>query len=72
MAATVLLFVIVNWFVPWPFSARPADVPANELDARHRSDRQTLDAERRACEIIDREISATRRVLGSGAAEETT
>jgi hypothetical protein len=63
MATTAFVFVIVNWFVPWPlrFGQKSSDVGEPKL----RIEEIALENERRACENLEREISETQRMLGS-------
>ena len=59
MAMTATVFIVVNWFVPWPRESR------GTCSRRSRADEQALEGERRACEKLEREIADTHRVLGS-------
>lgn len=63
MAATVFIFVIVNWFVPWPlrFGKKSEQIQ----QPRMRIEEIALESERRSCEKLEREISDTQRILGS-------
>jgi hypothetical protein len=63
MATTVFIFVIVNWFIPWPirFGKKSEPIP----QPRMRIEEIALESERRACEKLEREISETERMLGS-------
>jgi hypothetical protein len=69
LATTALVFVVVNWFVPWPirFGKREGEIgsPKKHFEVL------ALEDERRACEKLEREIAETRRVLGSSGTEES-
>jgi hypothetical protein len=63
MATTIFIFVVVNWFVPWPlrFEKKFPDAP---LLKKH-TEEVALEDERRACERLEREIHDVQGVLGS-------
>ncbi len=70
LATTALVFVVVNWLVPWPirFGRRDGEI---ESPKRH-FEVLALEDERHACEKLEREIAETRRMLGSNGTEESS
>lgn len=69
MATTVLLFVIVNWLVPWPI--RFGKKNDDEAVPKKRTEEIALESERRACEKVEREIADLHRDLGRDVIEQS-
>ena len=71
IASTAAVFIIVNWFVPWPLVRKK--IQATESDPMRRSvaEMHALEDERHACEKLEREIANVNRMLGSRAEDES-
>ena len=67
MATTATVFIVVNWFVPWPLRrVRKIDgAIAVDPTRRSRAEEQALEDERRVCEKLEREIADAQHILGS-------
>jgi hypothetical protein len=64
IATTAAVFIIANWFVPWPLRLAK-NVEPLENKSRAEADQLALEEERRACEKLESEITDVQRVLGN-------
>jgi hypothetical protein len=65
IATTAAVFILVNWFVPWPLFRKKVEAAENDPQRTSIADVNALEDERRACERLEREIASLQRILGS-------